>query len=240
MNEKLSPNFVPNEKPERLASMRLAQAKSQGQNVPREVEILGARFVIDDGVHSPAFNADARFFASQIIPRIPAGSDFLEVGCGTAVVSVLAARNGAQVTATDISEASIENAKKNAGLNGVDFHILQGDVYDALPGGALYDIIYWNVPFGYMRTDAKNLSMFERAVFDPGHEGLRKYILGAKEHLKKGGKLLLGYSSTLGDMGAVNSYAKQAGLQFFPLATTMNTNNLKHTYQLELLIAHNP
>lgn len=239
MNEKISPDFVPKEKPERLAGMRLVQARSQSQNIPREVEILGARFVIDDGVHSPAFNADTRFFASEIIPQIPVGSDFLEVGCGTAVVSVLAARNGAQVTATDISEASVENAKKNARLNGVDFPILRGDVYDALPQGALYDIIYWNVPCGYVKTDAKNLSMFERAVFDPKHEGLRKYILDAKEHLKKGGKLLLGYSSTLGDMDALNAYSKKAGLQFFPLASTMNTNNLKHTYQLELLIANN-
>lgn len=236
----MSIDFVPREKPARLADMRLVQAKSQSQKVPREVEILGARFVIDDGVHSPAFNADTRFFASEIVPRIPPGSDFCEVGCGTAVVSVLAARNGAHVTATDISEASTENAKKNAKLNGVDFHILRGDVYDALPEGAMYDIIYFNVPFGYVKTDAKNLSMFERAVFDPGHEGLRKYILGAKEHLKKGGKLLLGYSSTLGDMDAVRGYAKQAGFQFFPLATMTNTNKLKHTYQLELLIAHNP
>ncbi|MEK7107036.1 MAG: hypothetical protein AAB899_02515, partial [Patescibacteria group bacterium] len=82
MSEEIPRGFVPQEKPERLANMRLVQAKSQDKKVPREVEILGKKFVIHKGVHSPAFNADTKFFASEIIPRIRPDSRFLEIGCG--------------------------------------------------------------------------------------------------------------------------------------------------------------
>lgn len=240
MKEEISPPFAPREKPALLEGMRLVQAKSQSEKVPKEVEILGKKFVIHPGVHSPAFNADTKFFASEIIPRIPPGSRFLEMGCGAGVISILAALNGADVTAVDISQASRECTAKNAERNGVSFPILASDVYSGLPRDAMYDIIFWNIPFGYVNKEAKDLSMLERAVFDPKHEGLREYILGAKQHLKKGGKLLLGYSSTLGDMDTVNAYAKQAGLQFFTLASMPDTNQFNHVNHFELLIAHNP
>lgn len=239
-NEEISRGYVPRENPAQLNDLWLRQQRSQGENIPREVEILGKRFVIFPGVHSPAFYADTAFFASYIIPRIRPGSRFLEIGCGTGVVSILAALKGANVTATDINPQAITNTKENARLHGVELPVLEGDVYGALPEETTYDTICWNVPFAYVNTDKDKLSTLARAVFDPQHDGLKKYILGAKKHLNKGGELLLGYSSTLGDLNAIRAYAKQAGLQFTVIASTIDPKDSKQEKRFDLLIAYNP
>lgn len=240
MIEEIPRGYVPKENQEQKRDILMKQQQSQSASVPREVEIQGRKFVIDAGVYSPAFFADTEFFASGALSYVESGNEVLEVGCGTAVFSVLAALKGANVTATDIFEAPRENARTNAKLNGVEFRVLESDVYDGLPLDAKYDVIYWNVPFSYVSNDKEGMSMLARAVLDPKHDGLKKILLGARNRLKSGGKLLLGYSSTMGDMDAVRAYAKQAGLQFFLLATMTDPNDPKHEKQFDLLIAHNP
>jgi SAM-dependent methyltransferase len=58
----------------------------------------------------------------------------LEYGCGLGALTVLLARSGARVTAFDLSEESVEVARRRARLNGVldqvDFHVAPGE---ALP-----------------------------------------------------------------------------------------------------------
>lgn len=240
MIEKISHGYVPKENPEQLRNIWLRQQQSQKASFPLTAEIQGRKFRVDAGVHSPAFYADTGFFATEALSYVHSGDDVLEVGCGTAPFSVLAALKGATVTATDISPASVENARINAKLNGVELRILESDVYDGLPPNETYDIIYWNVPFAYVSTNKEGLSPLGRAVFDPQHDGLKKYILGARKHLSAGGKLLLGYSSTLGDMNAIRAYAKEAGLQFTGVASTIDPKDPKQEKRFDLLSAENP
>lgn len=59
------------------------------------------------------------------------GRRILEYGCGLGALSVLLARSGALVTTFDLSETSIEVARKRAELNGVadriEFHVASGE-----------------------------------------------------------------------------------------------------------------
>lgn len=68
----------------------------------------------------------------------------LDHGTGTGVLAVFAKRLGAEyVLAIDIDEKSVENAKENAALNGVDIDVLQTDTLHLKPSS--FDLILANI-----------------------------------------------------------------------------------------------
>src|SRR6266566_3634257 len=87
-------------------------------------------------------------------PHIPAFADFaqwqgkrvLEIGCGIGTDTMNFARNGAQVTAVDLSEKSLEVARQRAKVFGLDnrIHFIQANAEELsryVPSGT-YDLIY--------------------------------------------------------------------------------------------------
>lgn len=55
----------------------------------------------------------------SILKYIKSGDKILEVGCGEGILSMMAAKKGAEVVATDISTANLEEAQKLADKEGV-------------------------------------------------------------------------------------------------------------------------
>ncbi len=79
---------------------------------------------------------------------VTAGQHVLDVGCGTGVVALSAARNGATVTGADLTPALLEGARYNAALAGVAIDFQEADV-EALPfADASYDVVLSQ--FGHM------------------------------------------------------------------------------------------
>ncbi len=72
----------------------------------------------------------------QLLERsLQSGSSVIDVGCGSAILSIAAAKLGAgPVVAVDIDGSALENARLNAELNDVDIEIGQGSVADLLAG----------------------------------------------------------------------------------------------------------
>lgn len=60
--------------------------------------------------------------------RVRAGDQVLDVGCGTGVVAVTAARLGAKVRAADLTPQLLERARENASIANVDIEWLEADV----------------------------------------------------------------------------------------------------------------
>ncbi len=81
------------------------------------------------------------------------GKTFLEPGCGTGLLSVFAAKQGAKVTALDINKMAVQNTLENASLNEVSIHALESDLMSKLEPTP-FDYIMINPPF-YPR-DPKN------------------------------------------------------------------------------------
>jgi ribosomal protein L11 methyltransferase len=55
---------------------------------------------------------------------VQAGDRLLDVGCGSGILGIGAMKLGAEVDACDTDPVSVENAAKNAALNGLKFHTL--------------------------------------------------------------------------------------------------------------------
>src|SRR6478752_3181328 len=79
---------------------------------------------------------------------IKPGASVLDVGCGTGVVGLTAARLGARVTGVDLTPELIARAKENSALIGVEADWRQGDA-EALPlPDASFDFVVSQ--FGHM------------------------------------------------------------------------------------------
>lgn len=160
-------------------------------------EILSKPFVVRASVFSPKYFADTEFSVREM--SIRQGEEFLEIGCGAGVASVFALLRGAgRAVAIDINPRAVENTLENGRLHEVagKLRAFVGDVYDALAPAATFDTIFWNVPSGY--TDRQDVSMMEKAIFDPGYRSIKKFLSGAPRHLKESGRLLLCFSPTFG------------------------------------------
>ncbi|MDR0865373.1 MAG: 50S ribosomal protein L11 methyltransferase [Candidatus Symbiothrix sp.] len=78
---------------------------------------------------------------------------FLDMGCGTAVLAILAKMKGANpVTAIDIDEWAYENSLENIRLNNTpDIQVALGDA--SILGKAVYDIIFANINRNILLND---------------------------------------------------------------------------------------
>lgn len=99
--------------------------------------------------------------------RIRAGQSVLDVGCGTGVVALTAARAGAQVRALDLSPVLIQHGRQNAALAEVEIEFSEGDV-EALPfADASFDVVVSQ--FGHMFAPRPDVTIAEMLrVLKPG------------------------------------------------------------------------
>ncbi|MFC2094321.1 methyltransferase [Bacteroidota bacterium] len=71
---------------------------------------------------------------------------FLELGAGTGIISILAAKKGAAVYASDISSKAVENIKINTAKNNVQINIFTSDLFKNIPD-MQFDYIIINPPY---------------------------------------------------------------------------------------------
>ena len=101
---------------------------------------------ISPEVFHPGFFFSTKLLLKYIKQLSLRGKRFLEPGCGSGLISVYAAREGAIVTATDINPVAIEFLKKNCRMNGIDLSTIESDLFQNVPLQQ-FDIIAINPPY---------------------------------------------------------------------------------------------
>ncbi len=74
------------------------------------------------------------------------GRSFLELGAGAGLISIFAARKGANVTASDISSISIQNIRINQKQNDVEIRIIHSDLFEKIPTQK-FEFVIINPPY---------------------------------------------------------------------------------------------
>lgn len=99
--------------------------------------------------------------------QIRAGQKVLDVGCGTGVAAVTAARLGAQVTGSDLTPELLERARENSAMGGLAINWREADV-ESLPfADAEFDVVISQ--FGHMFAPRPGLAVSEMLrVLKPG------------------------------------------------------------------------
>ncbi len=131
----------------------------------------------------------------EIVRRKPGSGDIslLDLGCGSGLTAIVAAKAGAKVTAVDINENAVELTRKNAKLNGVNVHCLRSDLLECVKGR--FDIIAFNAPY-LPEGVAKGEN--EAWAAGKGLEVIRRAVRQSRAGLNPGGELLLLISSLTG------------------------------------------
>ena len=84
------------------------------------------------------------------------GSRLLDIGCGSGILSLMAAKLGASVSAVDLDEQSITACRENLFLNGCegDVEVRQSDLLENVYGQ--YDVVVSNILFDVLKGLLEN------------------------------------------------------------------------------------
>jgi len=121
----------------------------QGGNCADPRHATPAPVVVLPSVANPNVLRTGGFFASQIDGRlVAADDDVLDMGTGSGVCALFAARHARSVVAVDINPAAIRCATLNALLNHLEarIEIQHGDLFSPV-AGRRFDLVLFNPPF---------------------------------------------------------------------------------------------
>jgi release factor glutamine methyltransferase len=110
----------------------------------------GVKISVTPGVFHPGFFTSTKMLWRQIGKLAIQGKSLLELGAGSGLISVSAAKQGARVTATDINPAAIRCLEINRLQNEVELNIIRSDLFRNIPRQS-FDIIAINPPY-YKKT----------------------------------------------------------------------------------------
>ena len=140
----------------------------------------------------------------------------LGTGSGAIALSLASELPGAEITATDLSEAALQIARANADRlpNGEKVRFLSGDLFEPV-AKEVFDLVVSNPPY-VARRDAKSLPPElahepEMALFagEDGLDVIRRLVAEAGSHLAPGGWLFVELSPE--QAGSVEQWFRDAG-----------------------------
>jgi release factor glutamine methyltransferase len=123
-------------------------------------------FALHEEVYRPA--EDTFLLARAVHQTLRPGQRFLEVGCGAGLVSLVAARCGAEVVATDLNPHAVGLVQHNARQNGVAVRAVQTDLLGGVAGP--FDVVAFNPPY-LPTTPAEYVPGPLNLAFDGGPDG---------------------------------------------------------------------
>jgi HemK-related putative methylase len=175
-----------------IAAHRIAGSRRYDE--PRIVRVAGTRVLIAPSVFNPRLLRTGEFFA-RVIDRHQLGAQgqVLDMGTGSGVCAIVAARRAKRVLAVDINPAAVRCAAVNAALNGVESRVecREGDLFGPV-AGMRFDVIFFNPPFARgTPADARDCAWRSSDVAP-------RFAAALAAHLAPGGRAYL-LLSTWGD-----------------------------------------
>ena len=138
------------------------------------------------------------------------GLRVLDVGTGTGVLALAAARAGAsRVVAVDRCARAVFAARLNAWVRGLPVRVVRSDLFEAV-SGEIFDVIVANPP--YVCSDGLADTGSSAHVWDGGFDGrvvLDRLLWAAPPLLAPGGMLLLVQSALCGVQATVERLRSQ-------------------------------
>lgn len=137
------------EKPEDGQAAPVSGLSAPASGQPLSIRIH-ARQAFGTGTHETT-----QMVIRMLLSLEPEGRRVLDCGCGTGILGIAASRLGAKaVTGYDIDEWSVDNARQNAALNGVEnLEVLHGDATVLSHVSGLFDVVMANINRNILLAD---------------------------------------------------------------------------------------
>lgn len=149
---------------------------------PRFYHYQGLKLKIYPGVFHPGWLISTRILLEFILKQDIKGKSLLELGAGSGLISLVCARNGAFVTASDINPTAVAGLQENARGNGkIAVQVILSDLFDSIDEQT-FDFMLINPPY-YPKDPANDR---ERAFYcGAGFEYFKKLVVQLPAYLKK-------------------------------------------------------
>ena len=195
----------------------------------RHYKYKGINLIIPPEVFHPAF-----FFTSKLLFRYVSslpliGKTFLELGAGSGMIAIYAAKQNARVTAIDINPVAIEYLKKNSLANNVTLQIIHSDLFQNIPHQH-FDYIAINPPF-YKKDPVSDKDY----AWYCGKNG--EYFQGlfySLANYSNSTSTILMILSDGCDLEMVNYYATEYGFKMDKVYTKQNLLEKNFIYKIQL------
>ncbi len=154
-------------------------------------------YLDDPDVYPPCDDSILLIRSLEIVP----GMDVLEVGCGSGVVSIHAALEGARVTSVDINPKAVALTRANAERMGAELDVRESDLFSNVEGR--FDLILFNLP--YLPVEEGEMDSPIEKAWAGGPDGMGPFpelVRQCPGYLKEGGRLVVVVSSLM-DQGAL-------------------------------------
>ena len=125
------------------------------------------------------------------------GEKVLEIGCGSGVVSIHCAANGADVMSVDINPHAVGLTESNFSANGLPCDVRESDLYSAVEGR--FDTIIFNLPYLPVQEDGLLAKAWSGG--DDGLGPLPALLDGMDGRLLPGGRVVVVVSSLMDQDG---------------------------------------
>lgn len=141
-------------------------------------------------VYEPA--EDSALLAKNL--EVKKGDEVLDIGTGTGIQAIVAARKGGHVLAVDINTKALRLAENNASANGAGNIVFRkSDLFSNIGEKEKFDLIVFNPP--YVPSKEGDMHARSWAGGKGGREVMVQFIRRAHAHLKEGGRIQLLVSS---------------------------------------------
>jgi HemK-related putative methylase len=189
--------------------------------------VQGAPFLVIPSVFNPKVPRTGEFLASLLDSNLVGRNhDVLDMGTGSGVCAVFAAKHARRVVAVDINPAAVRCAAINALLNGVEagIDVRHGDLF-APVRGEKFDLIVFNPPFlrGKPRDDRDSAWRSSDVA--------ERFTGGLHAHLKPKGSAVV-ILSTFGDCHYFLEESRKQGLEISVLAERRFANERLTVFRL--------
>lgn len=186
--------------------------------------------VLPDVFHPTVFLSSA-LLVRTLAKRAPAGGDAsraLDMGTGSGVGAVFAARHGYRVTAVDINPEAVRCARINALMNHLDdcIEVREGDLFTPVEGET-FDLVLFNPPF-FRGTPKDALDRAWRAT-----DVLERFAAGLPAALTPEGRALIVLSSD-GDEAGLLTALQAVNMVTTPVAQHDFGNGILTVYAAHL------
>lgn len=165
--------------------------------------------VVPPGVFHPGFFFSTKLLISFLEKQDLKNKNFLEMGSGSGLVSIFAAKKNANVTACDISPLAVTSTQENAEKNHAAISVFQSDLFREIPSQQ-FDIIAVNPPY-YKKHPA---SAAENAWYcGENLEYFHNFFQQVRVYMKPTSVIFMVLSDEC-DLGGIQAIADENGLRF--------------------------
>lgn len=178
---------------------------------------------IAPGIFHPGFFFSTQLLLQYISKMQLQKKEFLELGCGSGLISMVAAGKGAKVTATDINPLAVEWLQTNCHRNKLEATVFQSDLFCNM-ANKKFDIIAINPPY-YKKEP---LTIQDHAWFCGRHGAyFNKLFKTMGDHIHAGTEILMVVFDGC-DMDMINGFAAEN--QFVLKAVSAKRNLLEKNF----------